>query len=175
MNIDISAPPAIIVGGDPVENPTRGSVSGILFSDDFSAVLAVLQLEGYMRGFWGLPGGKIEPGESVAVALSREFKEETGLVVEESMFVGIKNCRRGSFYHHSFHWIQKYSGQLSSSEGLDGYTGIIETSVPKWISLQDISRIDNFKHHHGFAIYEALKIASGIHRDALFGLRVFSF
>lgn len=31
--------------------------------------------------FWGLPGGRLEPGESVAEAVVREVREETGLVV----------------------------------------------------------------------------------------------
>ncbi|UCH28058.1 MAG: NUDIX domain-containing protein [Trueperaceae bacterium] len=35
------------------------------------------------RGRWGVPGGKIEYGESVRCALLREFREETGLRLTE--------------------------------------------------------------------------------------------
>lgn len=40
-------------------------------------------------GMWGLPGGAIEPGESVREAALREVKEETGLEVEIIRLVGI--------------------------------------------------------------------------------------
>lgn len=32
-------------------------------------------------GYWGFPGGKIEPGETIEYAVEREVKEETGLTV----------------------------------------------------------------------------------------------
>ncbi len=40
-------------------------------------------------GLWGLPGGRIEPGESVVEAAVREVKEETGLAVAISNLLGV--------------------------------------------------------------------------------------
>ena len=35
------------------------------------------------QGLWGLPGGKIEPGESAPAAVARELREECGIQVDD--------------------------------------------------------------------------------------------
>jgi len=50
------------------------------------------------EGLWSVPGGKLEPNETLAQAVAREVREETGLVVE----VGPLACvveRMGDDYH----------------------------------------------------------------------------
>ena len=41
------------------------------------------------NGLWGLPGGGVEPGESVTEAIVREVREETGLEVEPVRLIGV--------------------------------------------------------------------------------------
>jgi 8-oxo-dGTP diphosphatase len=41
------------------------------------------------RGWWYLPGGKVDPGEIWIEAAAREVKEETGLTVEDLRLRGI--------------------------------------------------------------------------------------
>jgi 8-oxo-dGTP diphosphatase len=48
------------------------------------ALLMLREGTGYKDGAWGLPSGKVEPGETYAEAAVRELAEETGVHVETS-------------------------------------------------------------------------------------------
>ncbi|RPF54392.1 NUDIX hydrolase [Aquisalibacillus elongatus] len=44
----------------------------------------VLMLKKPKRGWYGTPGGKMEPGESIKQSVLREFEEETGLLLTDA-------------------------------------------------------------------------------------------
>lgn len=62
--------------------PTRPqlAVSGAIFRD--GKVLLVRRARSPGKGFYSLPGGRVEFGESLHTALHREVDEETGLRIE---------------------------------------------------------------------------------------------
>lgn len=41
------------------------------------------------NGYWGLPGGRMDPGESISHTAVRETREETGLLVTVRRLIGV--------------------------------------------------------------------------------------
>jgi ADP-ribose pyrophosphatase YjhB (NUDIX family) len=71
---------------------------GAIVFDDAGRVLLVERGRPPSQGLWSVPGGKLEPRETLAQAVAREVREETGLIVE----VGTLACvleRFGDDHH----------------------------------------------------------------------------
>lgn len=62
-------------------------MGAVLIRDN--AVLLVERAREPHKGYWSLPGGVVETGETLADAVRREVREETGLVVEPLAVVEI--------------------------------------------------------------------------------------
>jgi len=63
------------------------TVVALVFIQQNDKILLVKQ--NYGRRHWSLPGGKLEPGESIEEAAIREVKEETGLEIRLGRLVGL--------------------------------------------------------------------------------------
>jgi 8-oxo-dGTP diphosphatase len=68
---------------------------GAIAHDGQGRLLLVQRANEPGRGLWSIPGGRVEPGEDDATALTREMREETGLLVRPGELVG--RVRRGPF------------------------------------------------------------------------------
>ena len=99
------------------------AVSAAIFRDD--KILLVRRARSPAKGFYSLPGGRVEFGEALHSALHREVREETALQIE---IVGLSGWRealpgapgRGHYLIMSFaaRWI---SGEPVLNEELDDF------------------------------------------------------
>ena len=72
---------------------------GAIVLDDAGRVLLIERGKPPAEGLWSVPGGKLELRETLAQAVAREVREETGLTVE----VGALACvveRSSDAYHY---------------------------------------------------------------------------
>lgn len=76
---------------------------GALIFNDTGEVLMVRTRKWSNR--WGIPGGKIEFGETAADALRRELNEETGLAVSDLEFVMVQDCIHSEEFYRDAHFL----------------------------------------------------------------------
>lgn len=107
---------------------TRVSAYGLLRRDDQMLLCRLSERVGMNPGCWTLPGGGLDFGEDPEDAVVREFKEETGLLVQVSNLVAVNSLSDsmpGWPPMHSIriiYCVQYVSGDLSYEQ--DGSTDL---------------------------------------------------
>ena len=79
-----------------------------------------------LAGYWELPGGKIETGETPSQALKREMAEEIGVHINQARQLLEHRHQRHYFY---LFLITTYQGDLQPQEG----------QVGRWVALDDLT------------------------------------
>jgi 8-oxo-dGTP diphosphatase len=68
-----------------VNSPAIHVVAGVLRDACGRVLIAQRTWRAHLAGAWEFPGGKLRPGESPPLALSRELREELGIEVEQAV------------------------------------------------------------------------------------------
>lgn len=114
------------------KEPRPISTVGALIHDGDGHVLMVRTHKWSNR--WGIPGGKIERGESAEAALKREIQEETGLELSCIQFVMVQDCINSPEFLRPEHFILlNYLAKAESTEVLLND----EAQESRWLSLKD--------------------------------------
>ena len=69
----------------------------VIVQQEDQILLLKRQNTGWMDGSWGVPGGSLDPNETIAEAAARETYEEVGILInpEDLELVHVMHVRRG--------------------------------------------------------------------------------
>jgi ADP-ribose pyrophosphatase YjhB (NUDIX family) len=88
------------------------------------------------KDFWIVPGGKVEFGEEIEATARREIKEELGIDVELTEFLGFKEIIRPQFDYHTV--IFFFSGKpLTNNIKTDS-----KLKEAKYFSIEEIKNLN---------------------------------
>jgi 8-oxo-dGTP diphosphatase len=105
-------------------------------------------------GYWALPGGRVDPGETVEQTIVREVKEETGLDVELTHKVGDYHEKgfQGGYeydYHPACFVVKPVGGEIKRQEA--------EIKEIKLFKLDELPEVLAFEHTQMIKDYVAQK------------------
>ena len=121
----------------PGEKKRPVATVGALIQDDDGKLLMIKTHKWGHR--WGIPGGKIERGESSTDALKREIREETNLEVDDVRFVMVQDCIDSEEFQTAEHFlllnyvVRRTSGEVALND---------EAQEFRWVTAKEALELE---------------------------------
>jgi 8-oxo-dGTP diphosphatase len=113
----------------------------VLFKDDKVLILRRSKTDNWMPGHYGLPGGKVEPNETITDALSRECKEEVSINVLPKDFIFLSKVSNEN--EHAFFYATKFSGEPKLDFEHDDFQWVKPKELSNYKIVPDLIDIVN--------------------------------
>ncbi len=90
------------------------------------------------RGTWGVPGGKVEWGETLEEALLREFQEEVGLDLQQLRFAVLQEAVVDPLFFQEAHFVMinyyavSLSETITPNEEIEEWAWVTPTEALKY-------------------------------------------
>jgi len=113
----------------------RTNVNAIIINDENKILLIKLK-KGHFKGKICIPGGGINPGETVAEAIKREILEETGIELGGQIsYYGICELINKKIASHRIVILMYAKGKGSPIESDEG--------ISRWTTFEELKEIEN--------------------------------
>ena len=123
-----------------MDKKIRKAVRTYLIKDN---KVVVIKYKKHDNGYYDIPGGKIEDGETPEETSTREFKEETGITIKKQHCIGHNTVEYPDrIFEFDIFVVDEYSGEPLEFEENDSM----------WINIDDL-----YKEEKLFMSIEAIK------------------
>jgi len=111
------------------ERPHFDVTAGVIRREDGCLLIAQRKPDAMLGGLWEFPGGKCQPGESLADCLRREIREELGLEIEVGDYLT-------TIQHGYTHF--RISLHVFECRHQDGEPRALDCADWRWVGLADL-------------------------------------
>lgn len=108
------------------------------------------------KGSWGVPGGKIDYGESLQAALKREFLEETGLTLHDIHWGPVQEAVDSEEFYRPAHFIllnfiaRSDGEEVTLNEEAEAFAWVEVGAADDYDLNTPTQRLLEFYRQHGF-------------------------
>jgi 8-oxo-dGTP diphosphatase len=104
---------------------------GVILDGDRNVLITRRAQEAHQGGLWEFPGGKVEAGETLVVALTRELREELGIAIgRTSALLEVRHDYGDKTVLLDVHVVWEYSGEPRP----------LESQPMAWVAPQELAR-----------------------------------
>lgn len=103
-------------------------------------VLLIKRAYAPYQHLWTLPGGRMDPGETIEQTAIREVSEEVGLIVRNPKLVMVQSLGRDEQYRLAVFVTRDFSGQIRPSDEVADHKWMDPAALP---ALRTTSRLDD--------------------------------
>ena len=91
---------------------------GVILDADNNILITRRHSDAHQGGLWEFPGGKVEPGETLDGALSRELREELGIQVSQTApLTDVRHDYGDKSVWLDVHVVSRFTGTARGLEG----------------------------------------------------------
>jgi mutator protein MutT len=105
---------------------------GAVVRDESGRILVVRRARPPSQGLWSIPGGRVEPGETLAEAARREVREETGLDVDVREILGHVDIPHGDTVYDVADFAATVSGNVPPLAAGD------DAGDARWVTVAEL-------------------------------------
>jgi len=135
--------------------PFSGRTATAIIPFPLDKILLIKRATVPFKGYWALPGGRLDPGETVEQTVMREVKEETGLGVAVICKVGeyheqgVQGGVEYDYYPACF-LVKVVDGEVKKQESeIEAINLFSLTALPPVLAFEHAQMVKDFVAMHG--------------------------